>query len=254
MEYSIRELSELAGVSARTLRYYDAIDLLKPMYVSDAGYRYYGEHEVALLQQILFYRERGFGLEQIRKIIYQDDFDIIGALKEHLLELEQQRDYMDSLIWTVKQTILQMKGEVKMSDAKKFEAFKEKIVREHEEKYGKEMREKYGDEEIDESHRKVLNMSERDYERFQDLGEEIKKRLEEGVRAGIQSDSDEAKCIVILHKEWLGMTWKEYTEEAHKGIATMYIADERFKLYYDQKVPGCAKLLEQAIRYWVDKI
>lgn len=53
MEYSIRELSELAGVSARTLRYYDEIDLLKPLYVNEAGYRFYGEKELALLQQIL---------------------------------------------------------------------------------------------------------------------------------------------------------------------------------------------------------
>lgn len=254
MEYSIRELSELAGVSARTLRYYDAINLLKPLYVSDAGYRYYGEHEVALLQQILFYRERGFSLEQIQKIMYQEDFDIMGALKEHLVELEERRDHMDSLIRMVKQTILQMKGEIRMSDAQKFEAFKESVVRENEEKYGEEMREKYGDAEVDVSYRKILNMTEADYERFRNLGEEIKSCLEEGVTAGIQPDSDKAKRIVLLHKEWLGMTWKEYTEEAHKGIANMYIADERFKQYYDRKVTGCAKLLEQAIRYWVDKL
>lgn len=67
MVYSIRELSELAGVSARTLRYYDEIGLLKPLYVNGAGYRFYGEKEVDALQQILFYRERGFDLKQIQK-------------------------------------------------------------------------------------------------------------------------------------------------------------------------------------------
>ena len=65
MEYSIKELSELAGISARTLRYYDEIGLLKPSGVNDAGYRYYGEREVESLQQILFYRERGFELKTI---------------------------------------------------------------------------------------------------------------------------------------------------------------------------------------------
>ena len=69
MRYGIRELSELAGVSARTLRYYDEIDLLKPLYVSESGYRFYGEEEAELLQQILFYRERGFGLKQIRELL-----------------------------------------------------------------------------------------------------------------------------------------------------------------------------------------
>ena len=103
--YSIRKLSELAGVSARTLRYYDEIGLLKPSEISEAGYRYYGERELALLQQILFYRERGFDLKQIRKILYQDDFDIIRALKEHLRELEEQKAHVESLIRTVEQTI-----------------------------------------------------------------------------------------------------------------------------------------------------
>lgn len=253
MEYSIRELSELAGVSARTLRYYDGIGLLKPLYANEAGYRYYGDAEVALLQQILFYKERGFDLKQIEKILYQADFDIMSALEEHLLALEEQRDYTESLIRTVKRTILQMKGECEMNHAEKFEAFKERVVRENEEKYGAEIREKYGDEEIDASHRKIRNMSEVDYERFQDLEAEIRKRLEEAVEAGVKSDSDEARRIVMLHKEWLGMTWKEYTEEAHKAVANMYICDERFKLYYDRDVAGCAKLLEAAVRYWIGK-
>lgn len=254
MEYGIRELSQLAGVSARTLRYYDGIGLLKPRYVSEAGYRFYGEEEVALLQQILFYRERGFDLKRIRQILYRDDFDIMNALEEHLLELEEQKRHVDALIRTVKQTIRQVKGECRMSDKEKFEAFKERIIRENEEAYGKEIREKYGDEEVDATNKKLMNMSEVDYERFKNLGEEIKTRLKEGVESGTRPDSEEAKRIVILHKEWLGMTWKKYTEEAHKAIANMYICDERFKAYYDAEAPGCADLLEQAVRFWVDRI
>lgn len=90
MEYGIRELSEIAGVSARTLRYYDEIGLLKPLYVNEAGYRFYGKEELDMLQQILFYRERGLELKMIKQILYQKDFDIANALKDHLLELENQ--------------------------------------------------------------------------------------------------------------------------------------------------------------------
>ena len=86
--YSIGELAELAGVSARTLRYYDREGLLKPSCVNEAGYRFYGEREVNLLQQILFYRERGLDLSRIRQIIYEEDFDIMGALEAHLRALE----------------------------------------------------------------------------------------------------------------------------------------------------------------------
>lgn len=254
MEYSIRELSELAGVSARTLRYYDEIELLKPVYVSEAGYRYYSEKELELLQQILFYRERNFDLKSIKKILYQDGFDIMTAMEEHLLDLENQRERIDSLIHTVKQTILAMKGECKMTDQEKFEAFKEQMVRENEEKYGDEIRGKYGSEEVDVSHQKILNMSEEDWECFQSIEKEIRTRLEEGVRLGMKPDSEEAKRIVILHKEWLGKTWKAYKAESHKAIAAMYIADERFQIYYDKCVPGCARLLEQSIRFWADKL
>ena len=207
-----------------------------------------------MLQQILFYRERGFDLKRIRQILYWDDFDIMNALEEHLLELEEQKRHVDALIRTVKQTIRQVKGECRMSDKEKFEAFKERIIRENEEAYGKEIREKYGDEEVDATNKKLMNMSEADYERFKNLGEEIKTRLKEGVESGTRPDSEEAKRIVILHKEWLGMTWKKYTEEAHKAIANMYICDERFKAYYDAEASGCADLLEQAVRFWVDRI
>ena len=254
LKYSIRKLSELAGVSARTLRYYDEIGLLKPLEISEAGYRYYGERELALLQQILFYRERGFDLKQIRKILYQDDFDIMRALKEHLRELEEQKAHVESLIRTVEQTIRSMKGECEMSDKERFQAFKERVVKGNEERYGAEIREKYGDEELDAANRKVLDMSEEDWERFQNLGEEIKIQLKEAVLAGETPESERGKRIVLLHKEWLGKTWKQYTKEAHAAIADMDICDERFRLYYDKEVEGCAAFLEAAVRSWVERI
>ena len=254
MEYSIRELAGLAGVSARTLRYYDEIDLLKPFYVNEAGYRYYGEKELVLLQQILFYRERGFELKDIRKIIYQKDFDIMDALEDHLHELEERKKSVEALIRTVKQTILSMKGEYQMSDHEKFEAFKERMIRENEEKYGTEIRKKYGDEEIDASNQKLLSMTREEWEEFHKLEEEIYNRLKEGVTSGIEAESEEAKQIVVLHKNWLKKTWRKYTKEAHKAVAEGYTADERFKQYYNKEVSGCAELLKQAVLFWADQI
>ena len=115
--YSIKELSDMAGVSARTLRWYDRIGLLKPAFVNDAGYRFYGEREVDLLQQILFYRERGMELKKIRSIIYEDGFDTLAAMEEHLCELEKQKARIDALIRLVRRSVISMKGEDKMNDA-----------------------------------------------------------------------------------------------------------------------------------------
>lgn len=191
----------------------------------------------------------GIDLKSIRRIIYEEDFDTMTALEEHLRELKAQRSRIDSLIGLVQRSILSMKGEDKMSDAEKFMAFKENIVKKHEEMYGAEARRKYGSKDVDDAQQKMLNMTEADYERFQNLGEEIRRRLEDAVQNGISPDSEEAGRIVALHKEWLGMTWKKYTEEAHKAVANMYISDERFKMYYDREVSGCAEFLEKAVRY-----
>lgn len=247
-EYSIRELSELAGVSTRTLRYYDEIGLLKPLYANDAGYRFYGEREAALLQQILFYRERGFELKQIQQILFQPDFDICHALRDHLRDLKEKRKQIDRLIDTVEQTIAAEEGEISMSDRQKFEAFKKDLVEKNEERYGAEVRAAYGREALDTSNRKVLSMTEEQWERFTQLEREIKERLQQGVREGLKPESEEAGQIAALHREWLCMTWKKYTPQMHRGLAELYEADERFRSDYDKEAEGCTSLLCAAIR------
>lgn len=253
MEYSIHELSVLAGVSARTLRYYDQIGLLKPLYMADNGYRYYGEEEIRLLQQILFYRERGLDLKKIKRLVYQEDFDPLHALYDHLCELEKQRERVDALIRTVKQTILSMKGEYEMSDREKFEAFKEEKIRENEKKYGKEMREKYGDDEVTAANQKLLDMSREEWTRAEELEKEILEKLKQAVLRGEDPAGECGKEIYGLHRKWLSMTWKQYSAEAHKGVANMYTADERFTAYYDREAPGCAEFLKQAVCSWAGR-
>ncbi len=253
MDYSIRELSELAGVSARTLRYYDEMDLLRPKYVSDAGYRFYGSEEVTRLQQILFYRERGFELKKIRRILNEKEFDLVGALEEHLQDLEAQKVRTEFMIDTVRKTLASMKGECEMSDKAKFEVFKKNLVKENEMKYGAEIREKYGAEQVDAANQKLLSMTSAEYEQFQKLESEIYFSLMEGVKKDISPEGEEAKKIYELHREWLMKTWKQYTPEAHRGLAAMYLADERFRLYYDKEVEGCAELLVSAVNYWAGK-
>lgn len=251
MEYSIHELSKLSGVSARTLRYYHEIGLLLPLYTSSAGYRFYGQEQVALLQQILFYREQNLSLKQIQDILYREDFDTLKALHAHLAELEKQQKRLANLIYTVKRTIASQKGEKMMTDKEKFEAFKENTVAENERLYGEEIRGKYGDPAVDKSNQRIKNMSKEDYLCFQNLEEKIKEALKEAVQSNVEPDSPEGKNIAEMHKEWLEFTWSSYSVEAHKGLAQMYTADERFQSYYDSEVPGCAAFLKEAIGSWL---
>lgn len=250
MEYGINELAKLTGLTTRTLRYYDEIDLLKPSRLGDNGYRFYDSKDLETLQQIMFYRKRGFELKQIKEILNDPDYDIAKALKEHLAALEEQKNNIDSLIKNIKMTLLDVEGEYKMSDKERFEAFKQDLIKENEAKYGKEAREKYGDDAVDASNAKLMGMSEEKYERFKALEEEIKIKLETAVTAAINPENEAGKYITTIHKEWLMMTWKTYSPEAHKGIAKMYVFDERFKSYYDVNVEGCADFLQKAIEYW----
>lgn len=251
MEYGIKELSRLAGVSARTLRYYDEIGLLKPSRVSDAGYRHYSQKEVAVLQQILFYRERGFDLKTVQKIIYDKDFDMLEAMEKHLLALEDQKAATEALIQTVKKTIQHMKGVYTMSDKERFQTLKEKKLRENETKYGAQARQKYGADRVEATNRKMMVLTDAQFQSWQELGEEILCRLEAGVKAGIRADSGEAETIATLHRQWLSTAMSDYSPSIHKGIAVMYIADERFTTYYDRNTEGCARLLNDAVRHWI---
>src|SRR5690606_5116832 len=101
MEYTVQKLGRLAGVSTRTLRYYDEIGLLKPGRINSSGYRIYGREEVDRLQQILFYRELGVSLENIRSMLSAAAFDSAEALRAHYVELLDRRAQIDQLIRNV---------------------------------------------------------------------------------------------------------------------------------------------------------
>ena len=169
MEYSITALAKLAGVTPRTLRWYDETGLLKPLRTTTAGYRIYGPLEVERLQDILFYRELGFELSDIRSILDDPAFDRQAALQGHLAALKQQRERLDGLIQTVQKTISTLQGETTMSDKEKFEAFKRRAIEENESKYGKEIREKYGDETVDRTNANVLGLSQEAFERWKTI-------------------------------------------------------------------------------------
>mgnify|MGYP005800399669 FL=1 len=254
MEYNISQLSKLSGVSARTLRYYDEINLLHPSRTNEAGYRFYGDKEVNLLQQILFYRERGLSLEKIRFILYDENFDMLKALNEHLTELENRMERLSKLIDTVKDTIASVKGEFIMRDSEKFEAFKKDIVDQYEKLYGEEAREKYGDSEVDMAVNKVLSLSKEDYEKFQTLGKKVMEALKAAVISKASPESETGRSVASLHKEWLGYSWKDYTEQKHKGVVSLYVQDERFKKYYDREQDGCADFLLAAVDFWAEKL
>ena len=247
MEYTIKELSKLVGITSRTLRYYDEINLLKPLYLNNSGYRIYGENEIDLLQIILFYRALDVPLETIKTILSSENFNRKKILKEHRKTLIEKRENLNLIIENLEETIKSIDKEITMSNKNKFKGLKDTLIKENEKNYGKEAREKYGDDSVNASVKKYGNMTEEEFTKFMDLQEEINLKLSQAMKTNDPS-CDFSQEVAHLHKEWLGYTWTFYSKEAHAGLAQMYVDDERFTAFYDTACGiGAAEFLRDII-------
>src|SRR5687768_12262792 len=123
MAYTVRQVAAMSGVSVRTLHFYDETGLLKPAYHGANGYRFYEEPQLLKLQQILFYRELGFGLKQIKEVLGRADFEIVAALESHRKVLQQNLARAQKLIETIDKTINHLKGGLKMKTEEMFAGF-----------------------------------------------------------------------------------------------------------------------------------
>lgn len=246
MEYTIKKLATLAGVTTRTLRYYDEVGILKPARINSSGYRIYEKSEVNRLQQILFYRELGVGLDEIKEILSSPDFNETNALKDHYEKLLERRQQLDILISNVQKTILTKEGKIDMSDKEKFEGFKEKLISDNEKQYGKEIREKHGEEAVKKSNAQFKNMTQEQYNELQDLTNEVLETLKEAYPT--QNPAGElGQKAAELHAKWISFCWGSYDKEAHVNLTQMYVDDERFRKYYDNVQPGTAEFLRDAV-------
>lgn len=249
MEYTVQNLAALAGISRRTLRYYDEINILKPARINSSGYRIYGQKEVDRLQQIMFYRELGMSLNNIKSILSDPDFNEITALKEHRQHLLKKREQFERLITNVDKTIASKERKVNMSDLEKFEGFKKSMIEENETKYGKEIRQKYGQQAVDQANQKVMNMTKEEHEAMEQLSNKLTETLKKAFETGNPA-SNIAQQAADLHKQWLSFYWKNYSKEAHANLAQSYVDDERFTAYYDKEQPGIAAFLRDAIHIY----
>src|SRR5580693_191257 len=123
MAYTVKQVAAMSGVSVRTLHFYDETGLLKPAYHGANGYRFYEEPQLLTLQQILFYRELGFELKQIERILGRADFEKVAALQSHRKVLHTNLTRTRQLIETIDKTIQHLKGTKKMKNKEMFAGF-----------------------------------------------------------------------------------------------------------------------------------
>ena len=230
MDYTVKALAELTGLTPRTLRYYDAIGLLHPRRDRGNDYRLYGPEEVSRLEDILLYRDMGVPLEEIGRLLDDPGYDRAAALREHLRRLERRQRETEDLIRAVKQTIRDMKGETSMKERAAFEGMKAQVIRENEAHYGREAREKYGDETVDDANRRISGMSREEWGQMRREEKDYLAALVRAMEAGDPAGED-AREACRLHMAWLRHTWRPElcTPEAHMGLVSMYAQDDRFR-------------------------
>ena len=249
----INEVAQISGVSIRTLRYYDEIGLLSPSKDELSKYRIYKEKDIETLQQILFYRELKYSLTEIKEILTDETYDLLKSLTTQKEQLLKKQKRLEQIIYLIEKTIESKKGDFVMTNEEKFSAFKEDLIERNEELYGEELRHKYGEDSILATYGKLKTMTEEQFEAVNQLELQLFDRLKEGLES--QPPSNELMLeIAELHKRWLSFYWVKYSENAHVGLAHMYLLDERFKTYYDDRVmPGATKLLVDSIKHYTKK-
>lgn len=245
MELKINEVAKLTGITVRTLHYYDEIDLLKPSTVTEAGYRLYDDKAIELLQQILFFRELNFPLNEIKDIVTSPTFDKTEALKKHKELLVKKRKRIDKLIRLVDKTI---KGEDSMS----FKEFDITEIENAKRKYEEEVKERWGNSDAYiESEKKTKNYGK---EQWQQINEESNSILK--AFADNKDKAPDSKEVQVLVKEWQDFITKRFykcTNEILSGLGLMYLGDERFKKNIDKNGEGTAEFISKAIEIYCGK-
>lgn len=235
MIYSIQQLAQLAGVSPRTLRYYDQIGLLPAQRNPTNGYRTYSASAVDQLQLIRYFQEFGFSLAQVQALLAQSPAEQTAALTAQRAQLVANRDHLTTLLNTLDRTLAARNGGPQMTDTEKFAAFKQQQLAQNEQKFGEESRQRYGQAKVTASQRKFAGLSETDYQAMQATEEKLVTKLKTVTTTG-DLTSDTAREVYDLHRQWLCFTWNNYSAEAHRGLVQMYLDDDRFARYYNNRV------------------
>jgi DNA-binding transcriptional MerR regulator len=243
MVYTVKQLADVAGVSTRTLHYYDQIGLLTPSSVGQNGYRYYDDEAVLRLQQILFFRELDFSLAELQTIIDGPEFSMLQALRTHKRALRQRMTRLDELIQTIDRTILHLEGVTSMETKDLFAGFDEA----QQEKYEQEIAQKFGESRVKESRRRWASYTHDDKVQIGTEGEAIYRDFLKYI------DEDptipEVQQIVARWHQHLRYFY-EPTPEILAGLGQAYADEPAFAAFYQRIHPEMPEFLRHAIAHY----
>ncbi|PTL76992.1 MerR family transcriptional regulator [Vitiosangium sp. GDMCC 1.1324] len=245
MSLTVSQVARLAGVSVRTLHHYDEIGLLRPSGRSEAGYRLYAQSDLQRLQQVLFFKELGFALEEIIRIVGDPAFDLRAALLMQRQLLTERATRVHALLKSVDAALESLEKGTVMTKEEMFEVFGDFDPS----KYEDEARERWGNTEAyKESARRAARYTKKDWEKIKAEGEELTRELAAQLEAGRAPTEPGVMELAERHRGYISRWFYPCSHEMHRGLGELYVNDPRFTANIDRVRPGLAEYTRDAFR------
>lgn len=248
MAYTVKKLSEISGVTVRTLHFYEESGLLKPAYYGSNGYRYYEEKELLQLQQILFFKELGLTLKQIRKVLGKSDFDQIAALHSHRQALSREWEKIGCLLKTVDKTIKHLKGKKKMKDREFFDGFS--LVKKS--SGGESF---FAAEEIVLQNLKIRpsgEMEESERLEVAEMANKIYAKIADCLEKGMDPSSKEVQKLIKEHCDFASR-FHQISKNVYQALAKLYREHPEYRKQLDPINKDLAVFISEAMASFADK-
>ncbi|MGX1911083.1 MerR family transcriptional regulator [Streptomyces phaeochromogenes] len=244
MSYSVGQVAGFAGVTVRTLHHYDEIGLLVPSERSHAGHRRYGDEDLDRLQQIMFYRELGFPLDEVAALLDDPETDPRAHLRRQHELLTARIEKLQKMAAAVEHAMEARTMGINLTPEEKFEVFGDKDPEEHAEEAERRWG---GTEAYAESQRRAARYTKDDWKRMQAEVASWGERYDALMEAGEPATGERAMDMAEEHRQHISQWFYDCSYEIHRGLGEMYMSDERFKEFYDFMRPGLAEHLRDAI-------
>jgi DNA-binding transcriptional MerR regulator len=246
--YTVKQLARLSGVSVRALHHYDEIGLLKPAFLGENRYRYYGREELLRLQDVLFHRELGLPLQDIALLLDPAARDRLAILRDHRERLARQVERSRQLLTTIDRTIAELSGEGTMDDNEWFKGFSPEKQAEHEQylvdRFGPAMR-----TQIDRSKERFAEMSDEHQHAALEEGGAVESELVERFHSGLAPENERLEPSLERHRNWLErMVGQPYSPLAYAGLADLYSSHDGYRERYERHGAGFTDWLVQAMK------
>lgn len=244
MSWTVGETAAAAGVSVRTLHHWDEVGLLRAGGRSGAGYRLYDGDDLGRLQRVLGYRELGFGLEEIARLLDDPAVDTLDSLRRQHALLRERADRLLVVATAVARTMEAYGMGIELTPAQLREVFGSEDPTRH----AQEAEQRWGETDAyRESRRRAASYGKQDWQRMKAELDDLERRFGQALRAGLPADGPEAVALAEEHRGHTSRWFYDCSAEMHRSLAQMYVADERFARHYDQQVPGLARYVHDAV-------